>query len=459
MDIIAKPFGYLLKFCYDITNSYALALLFFTLLFKLILLPLSIKQQKASQGQARIRPKEMAIRKRYAGRNDQNARVELSNDLMRLYQEEKVSATGGCLPLLIQLPIIYILYQIITKPLQYICMASSTAIGDLKSKIFELFSTGVLNASNTSDKIMKLFTDSGTIEKFSISEIQMLSVMEKNQSAFSEVLAGHGLGNMIYPDFTVFGGAIDLASQPTFTSIMILIPILAALFQFASTFILKFFTPKPDMSAPGAAETQRTMLYMNIIFPALTFFMAFTFPAILGLYWIYQSIFGTVTQIILYKVYPVPVYTPEEIAAIEAEMNKDYVRPEKPKTPQRSLHNIDDDYYEAEYVDRTDDSEDGEVTTDSTERNETAVLPPRRRYDKKGNKIRSLHFIDEDDEEEISSKPEDTHAEAEPLNTMQNADSAEQITDTTEQIADASDNNGESDGISNDSGERNNKNS
>ncbi len=402
MDIIAKPFGYLLKFCYDITNSYALALLIFTFLFKLILLPLSVKQQKASQSQARIRPKEMAIRKRYVGRTDQNARIELSNDLMKLYQEEKVSAAGGCLPLLIQLPIIYILYQIITKPLQYICMASVTAIGDLKTKIFELFGTGTLNAANTSEKILKRFTDAGgDFNKFGISEIEMLGVMEKNGSEFSAILEGHGLSGMAYPDFTIFGGAINLADLPTFTSVIILIPVFAALFQFASSLVLKFFGPQMDMSAPGAQQTQKTMLYMNIIFPLMTFFMALSFPAILGLYWIYQSIFGALTQIALYKLYPIPVFTPEEIAEVEYEMNKDYVKPEI-KSFTRSLHNIDNEDYEVEYADKTDsddaESYENDVNTDTPVQSD--VLPPRRRYDKNGNKIRSLHFIDEDDEDE-----------------------------------------------------------
>ncbi len=401
MDVIAKPFGYLLKFCYDITNSYALALLIFTFLFKLILLPLSIKQQKASQSQARIRPKEMAIRKRYVGRTDQSARMELSNDLMKLYQEEKVSAAGGCLPLLIQIPIIYILYQIITKPLQYICMASVTAIGDLRTKIFELFGTGTLNAANTSEKILKHFTDAGgDLNKFGISEIEMLSVMEKNGSQFSAILEGHGLSAMTYPDFTIFRGAINLAELPTFTSIIILIPLFAALFQFLGSFVMKIFGPKMDMSAPGAEQTQKTMLYMNIIFPLMTFFMALSFPAILGLYWIYQSIFGAITQIALYKLYPIPVFTPEQIAEVEYEMNKNYVKPTV-KSTVRSLHNIDDEVREVEYADKTDsdtvDNSESSVNTDTPAPKET--LPPRRRYDKNGNKIRSLHFIDEDEDE------------------------------------------------------------
>ncbi len=413
MDIIAKPFGYLLKFCYDITSSYALALLIFTFLFKLILLPLSIKQQKASQSQARIRPKERAIRKRYAGRTDQNARLELSNDLMKLYQEERVSAAGGCLPMLIQLPIIYILYQIITKPLQYICMASSTVIGDLKQKIFDLFGSGTLNAANTSEKILKHFTEAeGNLGKFGISEIEMLSVMEKNSSEFTAILEGHGLSGMTYPDFTIFGGAINLAELPTFTSVIILIPIFAALFQLASSLVLKFFGPQMDMSAPGAEQTRKTMLYMNIIFPVMTFFMARSFPAILGLYWIYQSIFGALTQIALYKLYPIPVFTPEEIAAVEYEMNKDYVKPDIKSNTHRSLHSIDDEEYEAEYVDKTD-SDDGESYESDVKPDtpvQSDVIPPRRRYDKNGNKIRSLHFIDEDEEEEA---PKDNASQSE----------------------------------------------
>ena len=414
MEIITKPFGYLLKFCYDITSSYALALLIFTLLFKLILLPLSIKQQKASQSQARIRPKEMAIRKRYAGRTDQNARIELSNDLMKLYQEEKVSAAGGCLPALIQLPIILILYQIITKPLQYICMASATAVSDIKAKMFELFGSGSLNMTGISEKIVKRFTDAGgDIAKFSVSEIEMLGVMEKNTEAFTEVLTGHGLASITYPDFTIFGGAINLADIPTFTSVIILIPLFAALFQLASSLVIKFFGPKMDMSAPGAEQTQKTMFYMNIIFPAMTFFMALSFPAILGLYWIYQSIFGALTQIALYKLYPMPVYTPEQIAEIEYETNKNYVKPEI-KSNARSLHSIDEEETDAEYFDKTEAAEEDSVQEPKMER-PADNLPPRRRYDKNGNKIRSLHFIDEDEEEELSAvKAEEIDETAEP---------------------------------------------
>ena len=69
------------------------------------------------------------------------------------------------------------------------------------------------------------------------------------------------------------------------------------------------------------------MTYMNIIFPVTTLIFAFQLPAIIGLYWIYQNIFATIIQIILNKIYPIPVFTEADYAAAEEEMNRDYVPP------------------------------------------------------------------------------------------------------------------------------------
>jgi membrane protein insertase Oxa1/YidC/SpoIIIJ len=146
------------------------------------------------------------------------------------------------------------------------------------------------------------------------------------------------------------------------------------------------------------------MMYMNIIFPVTTFFIAFKFPAILGLYWIYQSIFGAISQIILSKIYPIPQFTEEEYAAIEEEMNRDYVAPVI--KPTKSLHYIDEDY-DGEADDNKENDKQTELieapkTVNKNVRSETSNMPPRRRYDKNGNKIRSLHFIDDEDDEDIS---------------------------------------------------------
>ena len=84
------------------------------------MLPFSIKQQKNSIKQARLRPKEMAIRKKYAGRNDQATQQKVTMEIQELYQRENFNAASGCLPLLVQLPIIMALYNIVINPLQYV---------------------------------------------------------------------------------------------------------------------------------------------------------------------------------------------------------------------------------------------------------------------------------------------------------------------------------------------------
>lgn len=400
LDIIAIPFGYLMRFCYMITSNYALALILFTIFFKLILLPLNIKQHRSSQAQARVRPKEAAIRKRYAGRADEQARLQLSNELMALYKEEKVSLAGGCLPLLVQLPIILALYQIVTRPLTYLCQVSAEALASVKNTIFSLYSAGSLTAANTSESIFKLFNNaSGQVDKFAINELQIASVIKNNSSFFADFLQTNTM-----PDFTIFGGALDLSATPVLSLTLIgMIPFLVGIFQFASTKVMQLFTPKPDTAAnPDAAQTAKTLDTMNIIMPVITVFFAFSVPAILGLYWIYQSVFSAVIQIILSKAYPIPKFTPEEYAQIEAEMNKDYVIPEIPAaSARRSLHHIDDDEEEDYQNLPLDPDDEWPVQTSDPDL-------PRRRYDKDGNKIHSLHYIDEDEETTDSAASENT---------------------------------------------------
>ena len=129
MDIINIPAGYVIKLCNNIVgNQYLLALLIFSIIVEIILLPFAIKQQKNSIKQAKLRPKEMAIRKKYAGREDQPTKQKMSMEIQEMYQKEGYNPMGGCLPLLIQFPIIIALYNIVLNPLRYICNLSTDAI-------------------------------------------------------------------------------------------------------------------------------------------------------------------------------------------------------------------------------------------------------------------------------------------------------------------------------------------
>ena len=103
MSFINKPFALLLSWFNSWTGSYAVALLLFALLVKVIMLPLSIKQQKTQIKGAKLRPKIAAIEKKYAGRTDRKTLEKKQQEIMTLQQEEGYSPLSGCLPLLIQL--------------------------------------------------------------------------------------------------------------------------------------------------------------------------------------------------------------------------------------------------------------------------------------------------------------------------------------------------------------------
>jgi len=113
--LIYRPLGFLIQIIYDLVQNYGLAIILFTIVIKLILMPLQVKSQKAMKRQQKIQPIVAELQKKYA--NDQQ---RLSQEMMKVYKENNVSMTGGCLPLLIQFPILIGLYNIIRRPLTYI---------------------------------------------------------------------------------------------------------------------------------------------------------------------------------------------------------------------------------------------------------------------------------------------------------------------------------------------------
>ena len=137
MDFITIPIGYILKFFSNICgNSYILAILLFAILTELIMaLVFGIRQQKNSIKQARLRPKEAAIRKKYAGRDDKPTQQKMTQEIQELYQKEGYNPMGGCLPLLIQFPILIALYNIVIDPLKYICGLSQDAVAQVANII------------------------------------------------------------------------------------------------------------------------------------------------------------------------------------------------------------------------------------------------------------------------------------------------------------------------------------
>lgn len=113
--MIAKPLGVLLNFLYGIVGNYGIAIILFTIIIKLVLLPLTIQQLKQTKQMSEVQPKLKELQEKY-----KNDKEKLNAKTMELYKEHKVNPVGGCLPLLIQLPIIFGLFAVLREPIKYI---------------------------------------------------------------------------------------------------------------------------------------------------------------------------------------------------------------------------------------------------------------------------------------------------------------------------------------------------
>jgi YidC/Oxa1 family membrane protein insertase len=302
---ILKFFGNLLSIFDSVTGSYLLALFIFALLVKIILLPFGIKQQKNSIKQAHVRPKEMAIRNKYKGRNDQRTQQKMQTEVMELYQQEGYNPASGCLPLLIQLPIILILYKVITNPLQYICGYSTDMINKIATYLSEI-------GKNISVK-------DGV---FSGYDINLISHFKENLEGINFALVSNGLGQIdlsSIPNFSFFGlgGSDYLAATPSTNifSLLLLVPALNCIFTLISTYVNKKLTFQPMQN-----ESQGSMRAMNIFMTAMTTFIAFTVPAAIGIYWLFNNLLGMLQQFILAKTLPLPKFTEEDYKRAEKEL-------------------------------------------------------------------------------------------------------------------------------------------
>ncbi len=304
LDIISKPFGYVLEWIYSFTGNYAISLLLFAVVVKLITFPLGIKQQKSMQSQARLRPKETAIRKKYAGRNDEVTKRKMNEELTKLYQDEKFNPLSGCLPLLIQFPIIIALYDVIRKPLTYLMHFTSETIDSLKN-------------------VLLTFDGYADVQAAAIDEISLLSKMKEAPAAFTQILSDVGKTIDDLPNLFVFG--MNLGETPSFKPesswLILLIPVLSL----ASAFLSMYLNTKFSYQSPQAKEQEGSMKFMRYAMPFFSFYIAFKVPAAVGLYWFYQNMLQPLQQFILSKMYKIPEITEEEMKAAE----KLYAKAEK----------------------------------------------------------------------------------------------------------------------------------
>ena len=321
MEFIKIPFGYLLDWLYQFTANYGIALILFSLILKVILLPMNIKSKKSMLKMSRVAPLAKALEAQYG---DDKAKYQ--QEVMKLYKEEGVSTTGGCLwsfiPLLILLP----LYYVIREPITYMMHIAA----EQAAQIVEIIKDHVQIGGNEFYHQLIAAQHIGTYAG---------EIVEKIPE-----LAGHALESI---DFSFFG--INLAEVPVwkFWTLkgwgqwgLFLLPVLSGASNILSMQVSQKMNGKVSTNSKGeqdkeAAQMNQSMSMMTWTMPLISVWIGFSMPAAITVYWIAQAVFGLVIDSVI-TVYARKSYEKEDaerreraaaIAALEAE--KERIRAER----------------------------------------------------------------------------------------------------------------------------------
>ena len=164
--VIAIPLGWIMKACYLLVKNYGIALILFTVIIRVILLPLNIKQQKSSARMAKLQPQLQKLQKKYA-----NNKEKYQEEMMALYAKENASPTAGCLPMLITMLVLFALIEVVYNPLYYVTNVDKADLNDSNTLISNLYSV--------SYELDKADTDDNTFAK-------LLETIEKENEGISE---------------------------------------------------------------------------------------------------------------------------------------------------------------------------------------------------------------------------------------------------------------------------------
>ena len=325
-DLIRVPFGYLLDWLYTFTNSYGLALILFSLIVKLVLLPMSVKSKKSMLKMSRLSPQVKALEAKYG---DDKQKYQLA--VQQMYKEEGVSMGGGCLwsfiPLLILLP----LYNVIREPITYM-MHNSRSISE--AIVAFLQASGENLGKNA---YYAQLAAAGHIGDYA----------DKLREVLQSIMGSDVKINLQAMNFQFLG--IDLAAIPTFrfwdcegwSEIgLFLIPVVSAGLQAVSMWISQKMNNQVATNADGeqdaeAAKTaNQTNMTMMLMMPLMSLWIGFSMPAAISIYWIAQAVFGAVQDYFLTKHYR-KVY--EEEDAVRQELAAKRRAEEAEKERQRAL--------------------------------------------------------------------------------------------------------------------------
>ena len=299
-NIINIPFGWVLEFLSGIFGgNFAAAVFAFTLIINLILIPLSIKSQKSSVQQMRIKPKLDELKKKYG-----DDKQKYSEAMQKLYQEENVSMSGGCLPMILRLVLMMSIYYLIMSPLTYMSHADKTQVSNVTTAISE----SLTDLQKSNEEEYKKITDEISWKKGGNNELSIVKIIREKPEVIKELLSDEEYAKIendlksitaadekANVDYSFFG--IDLTQTPKFSfdifhnaQLIWVMPIMAFLAQMLTSALSLMMQKKLNPDSPNMAGMMLTM-------PLLSLFIGFTLPGGVAFYWTCSSLIGGVIQV------------------------------------------------------------------------------------------------------------------------------------------------------------------
>ncbi len=297
LGFLAPLLGIIMEWIYKLIPSYGWTLIIFTLLTKILVFPLSVKQQKSTARMSAYQPMMQEIQKKWA--NDKNRQQE---ELMKFQQETGMSMTAGCLPMAVNFLVLFGLIEVVYRPLQYILRVPK----ELIDKAVELANSALG---------MNLMANNFTVQN------DIINAVKSSPDVFSSVFSADQIASI--SDFNFMFLGIDLSRVPHFafdaaSLMLMIIPILSVVTMILSQII--------TMKMSGQ-EMQGAMKWMPWIMSLMFVYFGFTVPVGFSLYYTASNVVMLVQSIILKK-----MYDPEEMKKqVQAEIEAKRAEKKKKK--------------------------------------------------------------------------------------------------------------------------------
>lgn len=316
---IANLLGHIMEIIFNVLDfigipNIGLSIILFTIIVYLLMLPLTIKQQKFSKLSAKMNPEMQSIREKYKNRKDNDSQMQMNTEIQAVYAKYGVSPTGSCVQLLIQMPILFALYQVIYRMPAYVGKIGNAftalAEGIMNQGLLTDFKDTVQNASNYIKDVDSLTTNQfiDVLNRVNFSDVSAFAESHNITAGLADIsrynsflVEGFNLANS---PSSVVGTFFKNNAAGNITVLMVIlaiaIPVLSAITQWVNVLLM----PKQETNGnKGEAEDTMasSMKTMNMVMPLMSAFFCYTLPAGLGLYWISGSVVRSIQQVAINK--------------------------------------------------------------------------------------------------------------------------------------------------------------